>query len=222
MDLKICNTGMDHAFMLAVTPKMSMTKQVIASPFKGDSAVSLKIKVNSSKELLKIKIRTRALIIVITIIALAIVGTLLITNFKEKKITEKENHIIELQLEQIEGEFHMELRKDPSEKLSNIEDLNTVLQPTKTTFIILKRWKIVHQIDSHYPYPETEIEEQNWIGINHFLYGDLDDEKGGAKAEMIYDENKNIDRDVFDYIFFGTISNHPVVKEAEERIEKQQ
>lgn len=106
------------------------------------------------------------------------------------------------------------------QRLSDIEDLNTLLEPTKQTLNILKRWEVVHQIDPDYPYPETEIEEQDWMGINQFLYGDFDDEEGGAKAKMVYDENKNIDNDVYEYIMANLSSDHPVVQEAEERIEK--
>lgn len=60
--------------------------------------------------------------------------------------------------------------------------MQAVLQPTKATFDLFERWEAVHQIAANYPYPRTEIEEQDWLGINKFLYDD------GNKADMKMDE----------------------------------
>lgn len=106
--------------------------------------------------------------------------------------------------------------------MNDIKNLNELLEPTKETFKILKRWEIVHHIDPDYPYPTTEIKKQDWMGLNYFLYGDPDNEEGAAKAEMTYDEDNNIDSDVLDYIMSGTHSNHPVVKEAAERMDSEE
>jgi hypothetical protein len=130
-----------------------------------------------------------------------------------------EDRLIQLKLRQTKIDLYLELQSDTDERLSNIEDLNALLEPTDETFRSLKRWEIVHQIDPDYPYPEAEIKEQDWIGINKFLYGETNE--GGAKAKMIYDENMNIDSDVYNFIRTGnTSSDDPVVKEAEKRMEE--
>jgi hypothetical protein len=172
------------------------------------------------KELVKIKIRTRNVIILLSVVALVMIVTLGINNYKAKQIAKIEDHISELKLKQAKFEFRLELQSFPDDKqLSEIEDLNTLLEPTKQTFKLLERWEIAHQVDPDYPYPADEINKQDWMGMNYFLYGDLDDEDGGAKAKMIYDENMNIDRDVYDYIGTGDASSdHPVVQEVEKRI----
>lgn len=146
---------------------------------------------------------------------LAIIVTLGINTYKVKKTADKEDRIIQIKLEQNEIDFNLELQNIPNnERLSDIENLNELHEPTGETYEILKRWEIVHQIDPDYPYPAAEIEKQDWMGLNYFLYGNLDDEDGAAKAEMTYDENNNIDSDVLDYIMSDIESNHPVVEEA--------
>lgn len=167
------------------------------------------------------KIRRRTVIIMLSIIALAIIVTLGINGYKTKKIADKEDQIIEIKLFQSEGDLSLEVQDIPDDKRpGDIEDLNALFTPTKETFNILNRWEVVHQIDPEYPYPETLIKEEDWMGMNQYLYGDADDEAGGAKAEMVYDENNNIDNDVYEYIMANVSSDHPVVEEAEEQIAK--
>jgi hypothetical protein len=141
-------------------------------------------------------------------------------NYYEKEKTDKEEQIMYLSLRQAGSEFNLELEIDTHEGLSNVEDLNTLLKPTHVTDVVLKRWEAVHQIDPEYPYPETEIKEQDWMGMNQFLHGkDAEDE--GHKPDMIYDDEGNIDSDVFDYIMLGISEgnkNHPIVNEAEKII----
>lgn len=151
--------------------------------------------------MINVKTRKKPAIIILPIIALIV--------------------IIGVNIYQAKNEFRLDLKSFPEDKrLSEIDDLNTLLEPNEQTFKLLKRWELVHQVDPDYPYPATEIEEQDWMGMNYFLYGDLDDEDGAAKAEMIYDENNNIDRDVYDYIGTGDASSdHPVIQEVEKRME---
>src|SRR5699024_3365273 len=145
---------------------------------------------------------------------LAVIITLGLNSYKAKKIADMEDRMIQLTLKQTAIDLDLEQKSFPdNERLSDVENLNELLIPTKKTYKLLKRWEIVHHIDPDYPYPATEIEEQDWMGINYFLYGDLDDEEGAAKAEMHYDENNNIDSDVLDYIMADIESNHPVVEE---------
>lgn len=141
-------------------------------------------------------------------------------NYYEKEKTDKEERIIYISLRQARSEFKLELEIDTHEGLSNVEDLNTLLEPTHVTDVILKRWKTVHQIDPEYPYPETEIKERDWMGMNRFLHGKNAEDEGN-KQYMIYDEEGNIDSDVFDYIMLGMSEdnkNHPIVSEAEKII----
>lgn len=170
--------------------------------------------------LININIRQKPVIIILAI-ALVIIVIIGVKTYQAKKAADKEDRQIELQLEQAKNEFRLKLISFPEDKrLSEIDDLNTLLEPTEQTYKLLKRWEIVHQVDPDYPYPENEIVEQDWMGMNYFLYGYLDDEDGAAKADMIYDENNNIDRDVYDYIGTGdTSSDHPVIQEVEKRIE---
>lgn len=149
--------------------------------------------------------------VLFAIVALVIVIPWMVINYNQEK--EAKDETLRLTLKQVVSELRLKLTEDPDERLSNIDDLNILLEPTNVTFDILKRWETVHQIDPEYPYPETQIEEKDWIGINVFLYDDLN------KAKMIYKGN-NIDSDVFDYIMFNSSSNHPVVEEAIKRINK--
>ncbi len=171
--------------------------------------------VSVRKVLVKMTNKKKAIIIILSVIFIAAIVTLGLNIYKAKKLADMEDRIIQLRLEQNEIEFELELQDIPNnERLSDIENLNILFEPTEETYEILKRWEIVHHIDPDYPYPATEIEEQDWMGLNYFLYGDLDDEEGAAKAEMNYDENNNIDSDVLDYIMSDIESNHPVVEEA--------
>lgn len=140
-------------------------------------------------------------------------------NYYENKKTDKEKQIIYLSLKQVEIEFDLELKIDTHEGLSNVVDLNTLLEPTHVTDTILMRWKIVREIDPNYPYPESEIKKQDWMGMNQFLHGE-DEKDEGNKPDMIYDEEGNIYSDIFNYIMNGTQYSHPVVEEAIERIDK--
>ena len=153
--------------------------------------------------MININIRKKPVIIILSIIVLVVIVIIGVNTYQAK------------------NEFRLGLKDFPEDKrLSEIDDLNTLLEPNEQTFKLLKRWELVHQVEPDYPYPATEIEEQDWMGMNYFLYGDLDDEDGAAKAEMIYDENNNIDRDVYDYIGTGDASSdHPVIQEVEKRIE---
>lgn len=138
-------------------------------------------------------------------------------NQKAKIRTDNEEKIMHLSLLQAESAFNLDLNldKETHKGLSEIDDLNTLLTPTKITSAILKRWEIVHQIDLEYPYPKDEIAREDWMGMNEFLHED------GFKAKMTYDEDNNIDSDVLDYIMSGTPSDHPVVKKAMARIESE-
>src|SRR5699024_9512603 len=165
--------------------------------------------------------KTRTIIILLFIVVLAIILIVGINSFKAKKIAEKEDELIELKLEQAAMEFDLDLDIDTDQRLSNVKDLNAFLEPTEQTESILKRWEAVHEIDPDYPYPEKEIKERDWVEMNHFMFGDADDEDGGAKTEMIYIEDKNIERDIYDYIMFGnTDTDDATVEEAEERLEE--
>lgn len=177
-------------------------------------------KLNDAGKVL-VEIKAKKPTIIILLVALAIIFTLGINGYTENKLANKEDRIIELQLEQAKHEFRLDLKSFPEDKrLREINDLNTFFEPTEQTFKLLKRWEIVHQVDPNYPYPKNEIEEQDWMGMHYFLYGDLDDEEGAAKADMIYDKNNTIDRDVYDYIGTGDASSdHPIVQEVEKRIE---
>lgn len=116
-------------------------------------------------------------------------------------------------LEQAAMEFDLELQVSNHRLGHNLE---IKLIPSEKTVKILDRWKAVHQVDGSIPYPETEIDEQDWATLNTLMFGELDDKEGGYKAEMIYDENGNIDRDLYDFIMDGDESENATVKKAQE------
>jgi len=135
-----------------------------------------------------------------------------LTHFYESKKTKKRQELALLTLEQTANDFHLELHIISGDVPTSTEGMQKALQPTEATYYLLERWEEVHLIDPKYPYPETKIEEQDWIGMNKFLYED------GNKADMKLNEE---DRPVYYYILFGTPSDHPVVQEAIERVENQ-
>lgn len=172
--------------------------------------------------MVKIKNRTIPVVIILAIVALGVIS-FSIMYYYEKSKTDKEEQMIFIKLQQTESEFDLDLKIDTHEGLSDVKDLNSLLEPTPATDMVLWRWKVVHEIDPEYPYPEKEIKEQDWIEMNQFLHG-KDEEDVGHKPEMIYDKDKNFDRDVFDYIMLGTSvknEDHPIVEEAEERMEEE-
>ncbi len=128
----------------------------------------------------------------------------------EDGIRETEQKIIMKTLEQTASELHLELQINKSNIENGLEEMQVFLHPTDKTFDLIDRWKAVHLVDSDIAYPEIEIREHDWSGINYFLYN------GENKASMTGDENGRL---VFDYIFKGEQSNHPIVQEAVKIIE---
>jgi|GEM_PF-5419410 len=122
---------------------------------------------------------------------------------------ENERRLTFEQLEQTASDFHLELQVNTRDVPGRTEDMQVQLRPTEETFNLLERWEAVHQEAPKYPYPETKIEKQDWGGMNDFLYDD------GNKADYKINEN---DRPVYNYILYGTPSDHPVVQEAMERV----
>jgi hypothetical protein len=123
---------------------------------------------------------------------------------------ENEQQLSILKLEQTAIEFKLELQVSSHRLGGNVQ---VQLIPSEDTFKIIDRWNAVHQVDGTFPYPETEINEQDWAGLNIFMYGK--DEEGGHKAEMIYDTNGNIDREVYKFIMSGnTDTENSTVEEA--------
>lgn len=156
--------------------------------------------------------------IILSLLVLTIIGSLITMNYYAEKQTDKKEHLIENKLMLVKYDLHLELDRGIEEGLSDIEDLNALLEPTKATFNMLKRWEVIHQINPDYPYPKSEIEEQDWMGINQFLYGKLD--RSGAKEKMIYDSSGNIDMAIYHYIRNGhTDTENSIVKEAAKQIE---
>lgn len=76
----------------------------------------------------------------------------------------------------------------------------------------MDRWKAVHQVDNSIPYPETEIDEQDWTALNTLMFGEIDDENGGYGAEMTCD----FGNEIYEFIIGGEESDHPIVKQAME------
>lgn len=131
---------------------------------------------------------------------------------------ENEQELSYAEMEQVAMEFSLELQVNTTRAGHDVE---VNLLPSEKTFDIIDRWNAVHQVDSTIPYPETEIDEQDWVGLNDFIYGENDDEDGGAKADMRYDEDGNIDGDVYDFIMEGeTDSDDPTVEKAAEIMDK--
>lgn len=155
-----------------------------------------------------VNIKIKKGVIILTIIILPIIVALVIINQKTR--TDNEEKVMYLSLLQAENAFNLDLHleKDTHKGLSKVDNLNTLLEPTNVTNDILTRWKIVHKVDPEYPYPEDEIEADDWMGMNDFLHEEEN------KSEMTYDENNNIDSDVFDFILSEAPSDHPVVEEA--------
>lgn len=139
--------------------------------------------------------------------SIAFSGLQTIGGYQEGK-RENEQRLTFEQLEQTASDFHLELHVNTRDVPGRSEDTQVQMQPTEETFDLLDRWEAVHQEAPDYPYPETEIENQDWSEINEFLYDD------GNKAEYKLNEE---DRAVYNYILFGTPSDHPVVQEAMER-----
>lgn len=169
---------------------------------------------SNRSELFRLKNKTRTIIIIISIVVIAIMIPFIMNNYKKyeaNKKAELKDEIILLELKQAKYTLGLDVDLDIDERLSNVEDLNTLVEPTDWTSIILKRWEAVHQINPDYPYPETEIKNQDWMGIHHFLYGETEEDKG------IMVDGSN--RDVYSFIKHGTPSaDNPVVKEAQEEI----
>lgn len=155
-----------------------------------------------------IKNKQQSNILTLSVVILAIIVTLVLINQKIK--TDNEEKIMYLSLLQAENAFNLDLHleEDTHKGLSKVDNLNTLLEPTNVTNDILTRWKIVHKVDPEYPYPKDEIEAEDWMGMNDFLHEEEN------KSEMTYDENNNIDTDVFDFIMSEASSDHPVVEEA--------
>lgn len=121
---------------------------------------------------------------------------------------EHEQNMTVGKIKQAASEFDLELHVNNHRVGYN---LAIQLIPSDKTFDILNRWKAVHQVDSSIPYPETEINEQDWATLSTLMFGELNDEEDGYKAEMIYDH----DIDIYNYIMDGDDSDNSTVKSAE-------
>lgn len=131
---------------------------------------------------------------------------------------ENEQELSYAEMEQVAMELSLELQVNSSRSGANVE---VKLLPSDKTFKIIDRWSAVYQVDNTVPYPETEIDEQDWVGLNDFIYGEDDDKDGGAKAEMKYDKDNNIEGDVYDFIMEGDVdSDDPTVEKAAKVIDK--
>lgn len=121
----------------------------------------------------------------------------------EQKLTVK-------RLKQIASEFHLDIQVNTNNVDSSSEDMKITIHPTDKTIDLIERWKIVYQLNPEIPYPEKEIHNMDWEGINNFLY------KENNKETMTRNANDEL---VFDYIFNGTQADHPIIQEAQEIIE---
>lgn len=102
-----------------------------------------------------------------------------INDYKKHRASKKADladEIVLLELKDAKYALAFEVDLDIDGRLSNVKDLNTLLEPTEGTYVILKRWETVHQIDTDYPYPENVIKNEDWIGINKLLNGETEDE----------------------------------------------
>ncbi len=152
----------------------------------------------------------RKITMTLCVIIVGLLAAYGLAHFYESKKTEKRQELALLTLEQTANDFHLDLNIIFGDVPTSTEGMQKALQPTEATYYLLERWEEVHQIDPNYPYPETKIEEQDWISMNKFLYAD------GNKVDMKLNEE---DRAVYNYILFGTPSDHPIVQEAIERVE---
>jgi len=91
------------------------------------------------------------------------------------------------EIKQAAAEFDLELHVN-DHRLGHNLDMQLI--PSDKTFDILDRWKAVHQVDSSIPYPETEIDEQDWASLNTLMFGELDDSDNPTvkNAEKIMDQ----------------------------------
>lgn len=113
-------------------------------------------------------------------------------------------------IEQTAIAFDLQLQVNNHRAGSNLE---IRLIPSQESFDILDRWETVHQVDSSIPYPEIEIEDQDWIALNRLMLGELDEEEGGHGASITYD----FDNEIYEYIIRGKESNNPTVQLAVDR-----
>lgn len=120
---------------------------------------------------------------------------------------ENEEKLTLAEIEQTAIAFDLQMKVNSHRGGSNLE---IQLIPTEKTFKLLDRWKAVHQVDNSIPYPETEIDEQNWAVLNTLMFGELDDDEGGYGAEITYD----FGNDIYNFIIDGDESENPIVKEA--------
>lgn len=123
----------------------------------------------------------------------------------EREIKTNEKKLKLEKLEQTASELHLELQLNKRNKDEDLEEIDLLLLPTESTFDLIDRWTAVHQVDGSFPYPENRIQNQDWSGINEFLYDE--NNKDNIKESQT-------GRMILDYILLGRISENPVVQEA--------
>ena len=115
-------------------------------------------------------------------------------NEMERKLTieEAKTASMDLKMELIFLERYV-----PHGSLNNLE---VQLQPTNTTYNILERWKEVKILNSNIPYPEAEINRQDWYKV-------------GSKLTNNEAEFGRINKDLFDYIVDNELNGNKAVED---------
>ncbi|GAF17217.1 transposase [Bacillus sp. JCM 19046] len=79
-----------------------------------------------------------------------------------------ERSLTQAEAEGIASTLAMEANFLEQSRYAQGDVLVTELQPTEVTYDILNRWKEVHYLNPEIPYPENEIDLNDWKGIRSF------------------------------------------------------
>lgn len=119
---------------------------------------------------------------------------------------EIEQRLTAAEIQQTANDFNLEIVVNNRYVPGHGEGMEVELHPTDATYTMLDRWEAVHQADPSIPYPEEEINNQDWDALNDYMYGD------GNKANMKMDDET---LEIYEYIMTGEeYEDNPVVEEA--------
>lgn len=128
----------------------------------------------------------------------------------KSNIKENEKNTAWKKIEQTASEFYLELQTNENDIYGEGQEIEVLLQPTNKTFELIDRWNAIHLIDDEFPYPKSQIQNLDWIGMNNFLY------ENENKGDMKMTESDIL---ILDYILNGTESDHTLVQEAMQVVE---
>lgn len=91
----------------------------------------------------------------------------MVNKYEEGK-SDIERSLTQAEAEGIASTLAMEVNFLEQSRYAQGDVLVADLQPTPTTYAILSRWKEVHYLNPEIPYPENEIDLNDWKGIRSF------------------------------------------------------